>query len=178
MEFSFNNNNIIVLHELLMLMVVSLRWWADDSPIIEGTGPKQQPTRNRNWLLFFDLGEASSEVDEKNSEEWNVPTIKQDRNWTIDRSPLDWSISSFSITFISTQLKANNRTICKILAANKIVSIWDNLHNFMKCCTDMFSSNLTSQESNKCSNVVFQVKNQVSSFSVILWTNVHETWPS
>lgn len=58
----------------------------DDAPVVEGTWPEQQPTRNRNQVLFFGLGEASTEVEGQDDEEWNIPGMAKeaaviDRPW-------------------------------------------------------------------------------------------------
>lgn len=47
--------------------------FSGDSPVVEGAWPKQQPTRDRNRFLFFGLGEASTEVEDQDDEEWNIP---------------------------------------------------------------------------------------------------------
>lgn len=51
-------------------------WMRCDSPIVEGAGPKQQPTRERNPFVFSGLGEASDEVECENDEERDVPGTK------------------------------------------------------------------------------------------------------
>lgn len=45
-------------------------------PIVEGAGPEQQPTRERNPLEFSGLGEASDEVEGENDEERDIPGME------------------------------------------------------------------------------------------------------
>lgn len=51
---------------------------SDDTPVVEGAWPEQQPTRNGYQVLFFGLGEASTEVEGQDDEEGNIPGIAKE----------------------------------------------------------------------------------------------------
>lgn len=47
-----------------------------DSPVVQGAGPQQQPTTERDPFVFSGLGKASGEVEGEDDEERDVPGMK------------------------------------------------------------------------------------------------------